>query len=140
MSLDLEVIPSLGLRSYPHFRSSNANLETLSKQNGEYDTYTHLNDQTLPPYTPPMTLIQNAVVKVLSESIPGVAASGINTNLFLWGLSSIDVLKIRNTLQNCLGIQFPITTIFNYPVIKDLAAEASSSSFESIHFLAHVLE
>lgn len=77
-----------------------------------------------------MNSSQRAVMDSFRELSLGMAVSGVNTNMFLSGMSSIDVLKLHHSLQNRLGIEFSITEIFNHPLIKDLAAKVSSSSFK----------
>jgi acyl carrier protein len=90
------------------------------------------NEHTDRTYAPPMTIMQTAILEIFNEVFPGMLDSGIDTNVFLLGISSIDLLKLRMDLQRRLRIVFPITVIFNHPTIKEMATEVRHSRRENV--------
>lgn len=109
---------TLGKLSRPKIR--------VAFENGDYDPYLVLNEQACETCAPPRTSTEAVLLEVFSEQFTSIVNSGINTNLFLLGVSSIDLLKLRIHLQGRLGFQFPITAFFASPILKDLASALDS--------------
>jgi thioesterase domain-containing protein len=82
---------------------------------------TNFKDKALAPAT---TVIESTVVGVCNHILNTMddALIGTNDDLFMLGISSIDLLQLRLHLQTHLKIpEIPITIFFSHPQIGDLA-------------------
>lgn len=69
------------------------------------------------------TLIEGNILKVYHELFDDQSLFiGVGSNLFELGISSLDVLRLRNALQKRFGIDIPISVIFEHPMIRELAS------------------
>lgn len=104
---------------------SRSNIRAAFK-NGDFDAYVLPKEYACDSYIPPITSTEAAIIEVFSEQFTGIVDSRVNTNIFLLGVSSIDLLKLRIQLQKRLSFQFPITMFFANPILKNFAAELDS--------------
>lgn len=60
---------------------------------------------------------------------------GIETNLIQWGVTSLDIIKLKGNLQHELGFRIPLITILSNPTVRSLsralAAEAPDSGLHN---------
>ncbi|MCB0726366.1 MAG: amino acid adenylation domain-containing protein, partial [Ignavibacteriae bacterium] len=72
-------------------------------------------------YAPPTNEIEGALVGIWQELL-NVKNIGINDNFFELGGHSLLALQLFGSIEKLSGRKFPISTLFNSPTIKELAA------------------
>jgi len=75
----------------------------------------------------PVTTINNTEKLLLKECQKVLGTSktnfGVETNFIQWGVTSLDIIKLRGNLQQELGwgMEIPLTTILSNPTIRSLS-------------------
>jgi amino acid adenylation domain-containing protein len=122
-------------------------LESLPlTQNGKIDRYSLPDPPRIRPemeeiYIPPTTKLEKALCKIWTQLL-NIDRIGKNDNLFYLGGTSLLTVRAVELVKKELGIDLPVTKIFQYPQISALVADISkdhhSDSFhEKIQKRAH---
>ncbi len=80
-----------------------------------------LREKELPMSARPATPMEAAIAKVWREAL-GRGAIGVEDNFFDAGGNSISAVRVHALIAETLGTEFPITTFFQRPTIRALAA------------------
>lgn len=102
----------------------------IAFEKGDYDQYRYEDEQIIDSYRAAhLELPSNETEKIILDCITGLfniscAEVGVNTSLFEFGMSSIDIIKLKTIIQHKLQFEqeIPVITVMNNPTIKGLAA------------------
>ncbi len=72
-------------------------------------------------YLPPETPIQQQLVDVWTELLPGAKQIGIHNNFFTLGGHSLIAIQLIARLQTMYGIKLSLRTLFTHATVDDLA-------------------
>lgn len=72
------------------------------------------------PYIAPQTKIERLISEVWQDFL-GIDQVGVNDNLFDLKVTSLDMVRVNNTLRNILKKDIPVVAMFNYPTIRSLS-------------------
>ena len=78
-------------------------------------------EQELPPARRPATPMEIAIAQVWRQAL-GRGAIGVEDNFFDAGGNSISAVRVHALIAEALATEFPITTFFQRPTIRALAA------------------
>ncbi len=96
-------------------------------------------------YQPPTTEFEKTFAGIL-QTFFGFEQVGINDNLFEFGITSLDMIHINNTLKKKIARDIPIVVMFEYPTIHTLgryleldetAAESQPEDLNKVEDLLH---
>lgn len=68
-----------------------------------------------------VTEVERLLLKAWSEVLPNVGSVSVSENLFDLGARSLQVTRVRSTLEQALGRPVPIVAFFEHPTIRELA-------------------
>jgi acyl-CoA synthetase (AMP-forming)/AMP-acid ligase II/thioesterase domain-containing protein len=98
-------------------------------ESGEYAAYQEADEKAIKAYRAerveaPSNEIESAILNcfVTLFNVP-VEEVGLNTSLFDWGVSSIEIIKLKTLIQRELKLEdeIPVITVMTNPTIKGLA-------------------
>ena len=78
-------------------------------------------EKELPPAARPATATETAIAQVWRQVL-GRGSIGVEDNFFDAGGNSISAVRVHTLIAEALGTEFPITTFFQRPTIRALAA------------------
>jgi amino acid adenylation domain-containing protein len=80
-------------------------------------------------YTPAATPVEETLVE-LWQGLLGIDRVGADDNFFDLGGHSLLAVKMLSRVRDALGVEVPLTTIFNQPTVRGLAAVVASLMLE----------
>lgn len=78
--------------------------------------------QTDPPYEPPRTASERALVAVFAEVLR-VERVGIGDNFFSLGGNSLTAVKLIARVRVEFGVRLPLWVVFQFASVSDLAGQ-----------------
>ena len=96
-------------------------------EKGDYDTNQSFNDKVIAnyktsTYESPATEIEQSILNVFRDVFETPTTElGVNVNIFSMGISSIDIIKVKQRVQEKMKIDVSIMTILTHPTIRTLA-------------------
>ncbi|PUA26609.1 MAG: hypothetical protein B0W54_22975 [Cellvibrio sp. 79] len=83
-------------------------------------------------YCAPETALEKQLVQ-LWETALGRSPIGLNDDFFALGGSSLSLIRLLSLITNTFGVSLPLSTFFETPILRDIAAVIAASGDHSAH-------